>query len=171
MLSGKQVVLRAWIPEDLPALQALRNDVPLQRQLMAQPKGSSLEQVRAWLTTRSQTADALFFVVAERPSNQTLGYVQLLDIDLFHGNGRLGICLAPQAQGRGYGGQTLTLLEAYVREVFGLRKIVLEVLASNDGAIRLYLRHNYREVGRWQRHFRQGDDYADVVIMEKLLAT
>lgn len=171
MLSGIQVVLRAWIPEDLPALQALRNDVPLQRQLMAQPKGSSLEQVRAWLTSRSQTADSLFFVVAERPSNQTLGYVQLLDIDLFHGNGRLGICLAPQAQGRGYGGETLTLLEAYVREVFGLRKIVLEVLASNDGAIRLYLRHNYCEVGRWQRHFRQGDDYADVVIMEKLLVS
>ena len=69
------------------------------------------------------------------------------------------------------GQASLTLLEAYVREVFGLRKIVLEVLASNDGAIRLYLRHNYREVGRWQRHFRQGDDYADVVIMEKLLAS
>jgi RimJ/RimL family protein N-acetyltransferase len=170
MLSGKQVVLRAWIPADLPALQALRNDVPLQRQLMAQPKGSSLEQVRAWLTTRSQAADALFFVVAERASNQALGYVQLLDIDLFHGNGRLGICLAPQAQGRGCGGETLTLLASYVREVFALRKILLEVLANNDGAIRLYLRHNYREVGRWHRHFRQGDDYADVVIMESLLA-
>lgn len=169
MLTGKHVVLRAWIPEDLPALQALRNDVPLQRQLMAQPKGSSLEQVRAWLTTRGQTADAVFFVIADRASNQALGYVQLLDMDAFHGSGRLGICVGPQAQGRGCGGETLSLLADYVREVFGLRKIVLEVLASNDGAIRLYLRHGYREVGRWQQHFRQGNDYVDVVIMEKLL--
>jgi len=170
MLTGKHVVLRAWGPEDLPALQALRNDVPLQRQLMAQPKGSSLEQVRAWLTSRSQTADAVFFVIADRADNQALGYVQLLDMDLFHGSGRLGICIGPQAQGRGCGGETLELLADYVREVFGLRKIVLEVLASNEGAIRLYRRHGYREVGRWAQHFRTATGYADVVIMEKLLA-
>lgn len=170
MLTGNKVVLRAWANEDLPALQALRNDVPLQRQLMAQPKGSSLDQVRAWLTARSQTADAVFFVIADRASNQALGYVQLLDMDLFHGSGRLGICIGPQAQGHGYGGETLALLADYVRETFGLRKIVLEVLASNEGAIRLYLRHGYREVGRWQQHFRIASGYADVVIMEKLLA-
>lgn len=169
MLTGKHVVLRAWASEDLPALQALRNDVPLQRQLMAQPKGSSLEQVRTWLTTRSQTADAVFFVIADRARNQALGYVQLLDMDLFHGTGRLGICVGPQAQGRGCGGETLNLLADYVHETFGLRKILLEVLASNEGAIRLYLRHGYREVGRWLQHFRTASGYADVVIMEKLL--
>jgi diamine N-acetyltransferase len=170
MLTGNKVVLRAWANEDLPALQALRNDVPLQRQLMAQPKGSSLEQVRVWLTTRSQTADAVFLVIADRTSNQALGYLQLLDMDLFHGSGRLGICIGPQAQGRGCGGEALALLANYVGEVFGLRKIVLEVLASNEGAIRLYLRHGYREVGRWQQHFRTATGYVDVVIMEKLLA-
>ena len=169
MLIGNKVLLRAWAAADLPALQALRNDVPLQRQLMAQPKGSSLEQVRAWLNTRSQTTDAVFFIIADRAGNQALGYVQLLDIDLFHGSGRLGICIGPQAQGQGCGGETLTLLADYVREVFGLRKILLEVLASNEGAIRLYRRHGYREVGRWLQHFRMGSGYADVVLMEKLL--
>lgn len=169
MLIGDKVVLRAWEPDDLPALQALRNDFPLQRQLMAQPKGSSLEQVRAWLNARAQAADAVFFIIADKTSNQPLGYVQLLDINLLHGTGRLGICIGPQAQGRGCGGETLTLLADYVREVFGLRKILLEVLADNQGAIRLYLRHGYREVGRWQQHFHTGNGYADVVIMEKLL--
>jgi diamine N-acetyltransferase len=169
MLTGNKVVLRAWGAEDLPSLQALRNDVPLQRQIMARPKGSSLEQVRAWLTARSQAADTVFFVIADRASNHALGYVQLLDMDLFHGSGRLGICIGPQAQGRGCGSETLTLLANYVHEVFGLRKIVLEVLASNDGAIRLYRRHGYREVGQWLQHFRTVSDYADVVIMEKLL--
>ena len=136
---------------------------------MARPKGSSLEQVRAWLTARSQAADVVFFVIADQTSNHALGYVQLLDMDLSHGSGRLGICIGPQAQGRGCGSETLTLLANYVHEVFGLRKIVLEVLASNDGAIRLYQRHGYREVGKWQQHFRTLSDYADVVIMEKLL--
>jgi diamine N-acetyltransferase len=169
MLTGDKVVLRPWGAEDLPSLQALRNNVPLQRQLMARPKGSSLEQVRSWLAARSQAADVVFFVIADRHNNQALGYVQLRDMDLFHGSGRLGICIEPQAQGRGCGGETLKLLANYVHEVFGLRKIVLEVLASNDGAIRLYRSHGYREVGYWQKHFRTVSDYADVIIMEKLL--
>ncbi len=171
MLTGNKVVLRAWRAEDLHSLQALRNDVPLQRQLMTRPKGSSLEQVRAWLTARSQATDAMFFVIASRASDQALGYVQLLDMDLFHGSGRLGICIDPQAQGRGCGGETLTLLASYVHEVFSLRKIVLEVLASNERAIRLYLHLGYREVGRWQQHFRTVNNYVDVIIMEKLLVT
>lgn len=169
MLIGNKVVLRAWAQEDLPALQVLRNDFPLQRQLMAQPKGNSLEQVRTWLNARTQAVDAVFFILADKTSHQALGYVQLLDINPLHGTSRLGICIGPQAQGRGCGSETLILLADYAREVFGLRKITLEVLADNDGAIRLYARLGYREVGRWLQHFHTGSGYADVVLMEKLL--
>jgi diamine N-acetyltransferase len=171
MIAGMKVVLRAWAGDDLPVLQSLRNDVQLQLQLMARPRGSSLEQVRSWLATRSQAPDSVFFVIADKASNEALGYVQLRDIDVIDGIGWLGICIGAQAQRRGCGGEALALLTDYMREIFGLRKIMLQVLAANEGAIRLYRLHGYREVGCWKQHFRQGSDYADVVIMEKILSS
>jgi RimJ/RimL family protein N-acetyltransferase len=169
MVNGEKVVLRAWSPSDLPNLQLMRNDLRLQRQLMAQPRGNSLDQVKDWLHARTKLADGLFLIIACKSSDQVVGYVQVVGIDFLNGLGTLGICIAPASQGKGYGSEAITLLECYLRDVFRLRKLMLEVLAENDIAISLYVKHGYREVGRLQKHFYTGEEYGDVVIMEKLI--
>jgi diamine N-acetyltransferase len=88
-------------------------------------------------------------------------------MDFINGLGKLGICVAPDSQGKGYGGEAITLLEEYLLSVFQLRKLTLEVLAENTGAIGMYRKHGYSEVGRFHEHFFSGHRYDDVVIMEK----
>jgi RimJ/RimL family protein N-acetyltransferase len=171
MLVGEKVVLRSWLSSDLPDLQLMRNDLKLQQQLMTQPKGNSLDQVKDWLAVRTKAIDGVFFVVACKSSNQPAGYIQVSGLDLLQGMGRLGICIAPHAQGQGYGSEAMTLLESYLLNVFKCRKLVLEVLAENDTAIRLYARQSYRKVGCFHQHFYANDKYSDVVIMEKLICT
>jgi RimJ/RimL family protein N-acetyltransferase len=169
MLVGDKVILRTWTPADLPALQILRNDVPLQRQLMAKVMGSTIEQVQEWLTRRSTSSDAAFYVVAEKNSNAPIGYVQLLGLDRQNTTGCLGICIDTRSQGHGYGAETLMLLTDYATKELHLKKINLQVLADNYNAIRLYKRHGFVETAYLKAHFDTGSGFADVVVMEKEL--
>lgn len=169
MIVGNGIILRAWSESDLPALQTLRNDFQLQLQLMARPRANSLEQVKEWLGKRSKSEDSLFFVIATTQSNQLTGYVQVVGIDLDNGSGRLGICIVPSAQGKGYGSEAITLLEGYLSEVWKLRKLVLEALSKNEPALHLYKKLGFTEVGRLRRHFFIDNEYCDTVIMEKFL--
>ena len=168
MIKGKKVMLRAWGAEDLGMLRDMRNDLSLQRQLMAHPRGNSLDQVREWLAARSKSSDGVFLVIVSQPSGEMAGYIQAVGMDLINGIGSIGICIAPGFQGKGYGGEAMALLESYLKDIFGIRKLMLEVLAENAVAIGMYIKHGYREVGRLQQHFYSDGEYADVVIMEKL---
>lgn len=169
MIVGNSIILRAWSEHDLPALQALRNDFPLQQQLMTRPKANSIEQVKEWLANKTKPADSLFFIIACKQSDQVCGYVQVVGIDDVTSSGKLGICMVPGDQGKGYGTEAITLLEGYLRTVWRLRKLVLEVLADNERALHLYVKLGFLEVGRLRQHFFINNDYCDTVIMEKFL--
>ena len=169
MLNGSLVTLRPWSSEDLLDLQQLRNDINLQSQLMAKPKGSSIEQVKAWISSRSNDPQSILFIIADRINNKAIGYLQLVDLDLSVGVGYLGICLSPDVQGQGFGSESLLLLQDYMKKIFCLRKIMLQVLISNEKAIRFYLRTGFREVGKLQKHYRTPNGFEDVMVMEKLI--
>tara|TARA_Y100001951_G_scaffold103371_2_gene112070 strand:+ start:33565 stop:34077 length:513 start_codon:yes stop_codon:yes gene_type:complete len=168
MLEGQGIELRAWRESDLNTLCALRNDLALQDLLLTQARPGSLERVRRWLVDKSDQEQVLFFVVGRQGSGQCLGYIQLVNLRVLHGTAELGICLAPEAQGKGVGRAALQLLENYAQQVFALRKIVLQVLAE-QGAAEFYRRVGYREVGCLQAHAFQNGQYRDVLVMERLL--
>lgn len=169
MLHGNGVTLREWRESDLEALAALRNDVGLQTLLMAQAKPNSVDRVRAWLTDRSNRSDMVFFVIADAAEDAVLGYLQVVEINSFQGHGDLGICLSPTAHGRDLAREACMLLEQYLREILSLRKLTLKVLADNARAIAFYRKHGYRDVGMLKQHFRSGETYCDVLIMERQL--
>lgn len=169
MLVGKDVVLRAWREDDLAVLMRLRNDVALQTQLLTQPRPNSSVRVSQWLKDWSERTDGVFFIVAAADDDRVLGYVQLANMNVMHGRGDLGICLDPAVHGHGVADQTMELLQNYVMQVFGLRKILLHVLCSNLRAIAFYEKQGFERVGVQREHaFLQGD-YVDVLLMEKLL--
>lgn len=169
MIIGDRTILRAWEDQDLPILLTMRNDFMLQQQLMALPKSNSLEQVKEWLSRRTKSSDSLLFVIAEKESNCAVGYLQVVGIEPIHGVGHFGICISPNAQSKGFGGEATTLLLRYLCDVLGLRKLMLEVLAQNDGAQRLYKKLGFHEIGRMHKHHYLDQAYRDVILMERFI--
>lgn len=169
MLEGSLVVLRAPTEADRAVLHALRNDLALQAQLMALPRANSAERVQEWLARMLGDPAAVFFVVAGRDDGRALGYIQLARMDHVHGTADLGICLTDQGRGGGRAAEALALLEGYARAVFGLRKIVLQVLAGNARAVRFYAKAGYAAAGRLTRHHFHAGVHHDVLIFEKFL--
>ncbi len=169
MLTADSTTLRPPLDNDLDLLVALRNDTALQATLLALPRGSSPGDVRAWLSERAADRAALFFVIAEATTGRPLGFTQLVQMDFVHGHAELGVALSAGARGRGHGASAIRLLENHARDVFGIRKVVLRVLASNVDATRLYLRLGYERAGTLRSHFYHRGSHHDVLLMERLL--
>lgn len=166
MIEGHKIRLRVWREDDLPILTALRNDVDLQAQLLARVRGSNAEQVLNWLADR---AGRLLFVISDRSSDVALGYLQVAEMDMVDRNAVLGICLAPDARGRGLGGEAINLLCDYLRNIWGMRKLCLRVRADNTTALRCYEKVSFECCGLLKQHFFLEGRWYDVVLMERIL--
>lgn len=166
MIEGSHIRLRQWRDEDLPSLTAWRNDVALQTQLMARPRGSDVAKVRSWLESRTSSADRLFLIAATLKTDEAIGYLQFENLNLVDRHGELGICLAPSRQNKGYGTEAILLVAGYMHATWGLRKISLRVLADNQRAIKSYAKCGFVECGRMRKHFLVDGQWKDVLLME-----
>jgi diamine N-acetyltransferase len=169
MLTGSKARLRSPREDDKNFLVGLRNDVPLQMLLMALPRASSSARVDEWMARLTDDPASLFFVIADKESDEAVGYIQLTKMDFIHGYGELGICLGAEHRGRGYAAEAFALLERHARDVFNIRKIVLYCLTANERAIGFYKKTGYETVGTLKAHFYQDGAFRDVLIMEKHL--
>lgn len=144
MIRGRNVVLRGVYEEDLQPLMRMRNDFSLQRQLMAvNPTLHDEKKTREWLERRCSDPCGAFFVIADTIEDMCCGFVQLTRIG--GGAAFVGICLAPECQGNGFGKEALALIEPYAGSR-GVHTLRLEVLLSNVRARTLYERLGYRAV-------------------------
>jgi RimJ/RimL family protein N-acetyltransferase len=168
MLHQGNTLLRAPEPADIEMLTALRNDLDVQTLLMATPKPNTEQRTRDWLYRRLDDPQGVFFIISDQLSNCGVGFVQVTHIELLHRRGELGLCITPAAQGKGHATAALSLLESYLQNVFNLRKLTLNVLASNEKAVSFYRKLNYLTVGILRQHFYQKQTFHDVLVMEKL---
>jgi RimJ/RimL family protein N-acetyltransferase len=108
-------------------------------------------------------------VIAAAEDCSAVGFLQVTEINLIDGHGTLGIAIHPGHARRGHARAAVRLVGPYLRDVFGLRKLILEVRSDNTAALALYRSLGFREVGVWREHHRIGDRYLDVVGMESSL--
>ncbi|KAA9130792.1 ribosomal-protein-alanine N-acetyltransferase [Marinihelvus fidelis] len=76
----------------------------------------------------------------------------------------LNLCVSPDWQRRGFGSILLDHAIDHAR-VCGAEVMFLEVRPSNPGAIALYERRGFTEIGRRPAYYRAGDGREDAVVM------
>lgn len=155
--------------DDLAALAALRNDLPTQYALLADPRPNSLDDVRAWIARRMSDHAALFLVVADE-RDDAVGFTQVLGIDARSRHGTFGIAIDGRHRGRGHGRAALAHVLDAARADGRLDKLVLHVAADNAPARALYRAAGFEDVGLHRRHYRGADGWHDVAVMERFLA-
>ena len=93
-------------------------------------------------------------------------------VDRFSRHAWLGLSLFDeQDAGRGYGRRIMTQTCDYLRDYLAVRKVSLEVLATNERALALYTGLDFKEEGRMRsQHFTSGR-FVDVLILSCFLTT
>ena len=98
------------------------------------------------------------FTIYDREDEAPAGIVSLMAISHLLGSSRFGILLG-ERRGRGLGGEATRLMLDWAFHVLGLHNVMLEVMASNERAIRAYRARRLPPRGRAPRG-RQGDGRA-----------
>ena len=169
MLTDDVVVLRPYEPEDLEVLFGLRNDLEVQKALLAQPTPNTRVGVEAWIQGKAAARDGAFFVIADAASGAAAGFVQFTSIHSLHGTCWSGIAVVREQQGKGIHGRAYALAGPYLRDVHGIRKIKVEVVGSNERSLRAFERIGFTRAGVLHREVYCDGGYQDVVLLEKFI--
>jgi RimJ/RimL family protein N-acetyltransferase len=107
--------------------------------------------------------DSVTFVVAA--DDKAVGSATLFGFDTFARHAEAGISLVPGARGRGIGTAAISQLVEYGFVRRNLRRIHLQAISSNVGAIRAYEKAGFVVEGRQRQHAWVRGAYEDIVLM------
>jgi RimJ/RimL family protein N-acetyltransferase len=169
MIYGKRVLLRSWHELDISTLAEIRNDAAIQQQLLTRSQGSSLNRVRQWLESYEMRSDKILLVIADSLDNQCLGFLHVTELSLIDRHAKIGICIVEKRRGHGVGGESLQLIHRYLLDTWGIQKVNMYVREDNVIALKCYKKEGYNTCGTLRKHFLTGENWYDVVILEKFL--
>lgn len=113
-----------------------------------------------------QTETELSFAIETLDRGEHIGFSGLHRIDWKNGVATSGTLLGRRdLWGQGYGTDAARVRTRHAFEVLGLRMLLSEVMAGNEGSLRMLLKAGYREVGRIPRRLWKRGTFRDVVIL------
>jgi len=158
--------LRKPEPYDVDALYVWKNDREIAAMLGGFNKGYSKTDLAKWVDFHRSAPDEAFFMIATKAEDRAIGHVALYKVDHRLGTAEFAILLGDRATwGIGLGKQCTHFMCDYGFRQLNLRKITLEVIATNERAFKLYRSLGFVEEGRLrQAQFKNGA-YVDVIVM------
>ena len=169
MLTGELVTLRAVRPDDLPALYEIQANLDNWEERSPQPAAPlTRAKFDADAARRSEGETVGFSLTAEfaiTVDDRLVGTCVLMNEDSLARHAAVGISLVLEAAGKGYGTDAFRILVDYAFTRRNLRRVYLEVLASNERAIASYRKVGFVEEGRLREHCWVRGAYVDEVRM------
>jgi RimJ/RimL family protein N-acetyltransferase len=163
MLRGEKVALRAVERDDLAWIWELRNDEAIEVLAFGPPTPRSMAEMEAWFERTLADRDSHVFVI--EADGAPVGMCNLRDIDALSRRADLGISLAREQIGRGYGSDATRVLLEYGFRHLNLHRISLDTLATNERALRAYLACGFVEEGRLRAYGWSQGRYVDSILM------
>lgn len=165
MAKEQKISLRLMDKEDTDRIVTWRNQDFVRCNFIFQ-QDFTREGHEKWIRTMIDTGQAVQFMICIGEEQRPVGSVYLRDIDRTHKKAEYGIFIGEKdAWGQGYGTWAAKKMIAYAFEKEGLHKLMLRVLAENQGAIRSYEKAGFvREAYLRDEVFLEGQ-YKDVIYM------
>ena len=122
----------------------------------------------SWFDKMAKQDDKGIGFAVETLEGEHVGFTGFHNIEWRHGVSVVGTIIGPAANwGKGYGHDVIRVRTRYAFEVLGLRLILSEVMAGNDGMLRLLERNGYREAGRAPGRWWKRGSFRDAITLYK----
>ncbi len=167
MTDPSPVRLRAVELGDLAFTRRCRNDPAIHLAALGRRFPITDAGEDAWFRSLGQGSPPLevTYIVASCDSDAAVGMTTLRDIDWINRTAMFGLWIAPDVQGNGVGKSASTQMLDVAFGRLNLRKLSLDVLASNERAATLYRSLGFCEEGRFVDHVVIDGAYDDVIRM------
>lgn len=168
-IRGERVALGPLHRDLLPYVERWANDFRTVDLGGGDPGPVSAEAIAAeWEPLlRGERAEWVGFAIYVLPELRPIGYANVRDFSNPHGTAEFGIAIGePAERGKGYGTEAVQLLLDYAFSVLGVYNVWLDTAAYNLGAIRVYEKAGFREIGRRRGARLIAGRRYDVVLMD-----
>lgn len=164
MLTGKQVLLRPFRPEDLTTIYRIVSDLDswAARNRRA-PQPLTFEAFRDWYVPATVDLDGAGFV--SEVDGSPVGRCGMFAEDPLARSAEVGIALLPEARGQGFGTDALRVLVDFLFRARNLQRLHLETLAGNGAAIASYRKVGFVQEGVLRCHAFADGGYVDTVTL------
>ena len=151
MYYGDLTCIRAVEASDIDEVVKHWNDLNFRR-LLGPPIPWSRNYLETWLQKRID-ADPwrdkmLELAITDKTTGGFLGFVHLEDIKRPHSRAEFGISIQnPDNQFKGYGTDATRVILWVAFNILGLHSVYLDTMEDNEGAIRMYEKVGFKQVG------------------------
>jgi diamine N-acetyltransferase len=160
---NQQMMLRPLERGDLHFVHGLNNDAKIMRYWFEEPYETFSELSQLYDRHVHDQRERRF--VAVDRTGETVGLVELIELDYIHRRGEFQIIIAPSAQGRGFAVGATQLATDYAFAVLNLRKLYLIVDVSNASAIHVYEKCGFKREAELIEEFFGNGRYHNVYRM------
>lgn len=158
-LRGEDVTLRTVEEEDIEFVQGYVNDPDVRAGLsMSMPINGKQEQ--EYFEERISSDEGVHLLICA--DGEAVGMISL-DIGDRHGSAEIGISIAPEFHGNGYGTEASRLLTTYAFEELRMHRVMARAFAFNEGSKRIWEKLGFEQEGLHREAAFTGGEYVDVV--------
>ena len=157
------IKLRALEKEDLRFIHRLNNNRTIMNYWFEEPYESFGELKDLYNEHIHDNSERRF--IAINRDQESIGLVELIEIDYIHRNSEFTIIIAPEHQGNGYARSLIKSALDYAFTILNLHKVYLHVALENEKAIHLYKECGFTEEGRLIEEVFTNGRYSDVLRM------
>ena len=167
-LKSERITLRALEPEDLEAFYRWENDSSLWCVGSAVEPYSRyiLKEYIAYSNKTIYEKRQLRLIIMRNADGVTIGSIDLYDFDPHHLRAGVGILVDKDYQRQGFAYEALSLLIDYAFGFLHMQQLYAYVPTANQASLRLLKKAQFAHCGTLRSWMRQGDEYADVEIMQ-----
>jgi UDP-4-amino-4,6-dideoxy-N-acetyl-beta-L-altrosamine N-acetyltransferase len=160
------VTLRPIGLEDMNRILAWRNLPEVSAYMYTDHRITDAEHARWFAGAMSDETKRYWIIELD---GEPVGLANLYDIQALQKRAYWAFYLADdRVRGKGVGSFTERFVMRHVFEDLGLDKLCCEVLASNDGVVKMHERYGFQVDGVLRRHVIKGGQRVDVIAMSLL---
>ncbi len=162
-LDGRKIYLRSPEKSDIPLFVRWINDERIRKFLTVRKPISTDKEEE--IVKRFNTGNNVHLVICEKTKRIPVGSVSY-EINWINRRAELGIMIGEVAlQGKGYGEEAMRIFIDYGFKTLNMHKIVLEVYAFNERAVKLYGKLGFKTEGVFKEHSYKEGKYHDLLYM------
>ena len=156
------MIIRALEKTDLQYLHNLNNEYSIMSYWFEEPY-QSLSELESLYQKHILDESEIRFVIEE--DQQSIGVVELLEINFIHRTCEVLIIVDPQFANRGYAKKAFKMAVDYAFLVLNMHKVYLYVDVNNEKAVHIYKSNNFEIEGKLKEHFYTRGEYRDCYVM------
>ena len=157
-LSGEQVELHTVTPEDYAFLHEYGNHQTV-REGAPVPTPVSMQDIAAFI---EEDSESIQFLVCQEET--PVGFVFLFNIESQRDHAEIGLWIAPDEHGKGYGTEAIQLGLEYAFADHGLHKVLARVFEHNEASQRILKKLEFEQEGRLREHDYIRGDFRDTLL-------